>query len=80
MTILFIFGLPGHTHFSPTWWYIGITSIYYVLTDPWTHENASVLLTWFQLDYFENLETLWTPVLIRLFASFISGKLKFNLI
>ncbi|RWS27630.1 E3 ubiquitin-protein ligase HRD1-like protein [Leptotrombidium deliense] len=70
--ILLVFGVPGQNHFSPTWWHIAITSLYYVLTDPWTHENASIFLSWLQLEYFENLEVLWTPVLIRLLASLLS--------
>lgn len=50
-----------------------ITIVYYILTEPWTHENATNWLSWFQVEFFENLEVLWAPVLIRLFSSFASG-------
>lgn len=76
--ILLVFGVPGHNQFSPTWCYIAITVAYYILTEPWTHENATKWLAWFQVEFFENLEVLWAPVLIRLFSSFISGKNKFR--
>lgn len=77
--ILLVFGVPGHNQFSPTWCYIMITVAYYFLTEPWTHENATKWLAWFQVECFENLEVLWAPVLLRLFSSFISGKHRYNL-
>ncbi|RWS12434.1 E3 ubiquitin-protein ligase HRD1-like protein [Dinothrombium tinctorium] len=71
--ILLVFGVPGQNHFSPTWCHIAITFLYYILTDPWTHENAAIALSWLELECLENLEVLWTPVLIRLLASLLSG-------
>lgn len=72
--ILLVFGVPGHNQFNPTWCYICITVLYYIMTEPWTHANATNWLMWCNVEFFENLEVLWAPVLLRLFTSSASGK------
>lgn len=72
--MLLVFGLEqGLEHFNPTGWYIVITVWYFVLTERSCQERAPAVLTWMQLDIFENLEPLWTPVLLRLLTSLSSG-------
>lgn len=72
--IVLVFGVPGHNQFSPTWCYMAITILYYILTEPWTHANAKSWLAWCQVEFFDNMEVLWAPVLLRLFTSFASGE------
>jgi len=72
--ILLLFGIPSQTHFNPTWCYILVTLFYYCLTEKTSKEElVADMLTYFQLDVFESLEILWTPVLIRVMTSFSSG-------
>ncbi|XP_035222714.1 ERAD-associated E3 ubiquitin-protein ligase HRD1-like [Stegodyphus dumicola] len=72
--MLLVFGLEqGLEHFNPTWYYIGITAIYFTLTERTCQEKIPSLLTYFHCDMFESLENLWTPVLVRLCSSVASG-------
>ncbi|KFM73798.1 E3 ubiquitin-protein ligase RNF139-like [Stegodyphus dumicola] len=71
--VLLVFGLEqGLEHFSPTWGYIIITAIYYIITEPTCHKKANTLLIKLQLDCLENLELLWCPILLRIFSSLAS--------
>lgn len=71
--MLLVFGLEqGLEHFNPTWGYIVITALYYIITEPTCHKRAISLITKFQFDALENLEALWCPVLVRLFSSLAS--------
>lgn len=72
--MLLVFGLEqGLEHFNPTWYYIGITAIYFTLTERSCQEKIPSLLTYLNCDFFESLENLWTPVLVRLCSSLASG-------
>ena len=72
--MLLLFGIPSQTHYSPTYGYICVTLLYYCLTERASNdEKISELLTYFRFEAFENLEPLWTPVLIRIMTSFSSG-------
>lgn len=72
--MLLVFGLEqGLEHFNPTWYYIVITVIYFTLTERTCQEKIPSLLTYLDCEYFESLENLWTPVLVRLCSSLASG-------
>ncbi|XP_054716247.1 RING finger protein 145 homolog [Uloborus diversus] len=72
--MLLVFGLEqGLEHFNPTWYYIGITAIYFTITERTCQEKIPSLLTYLNCDMFESLENLWTPVLVRLCSSIASG-------
>lgn len=72
--MLLVFGLEqGLEHFNPTWYYIGITVIYFTLTERTCQEKIPSLLTYLNCDFFESMENLWTPVLVRLCSSLASG-------
>ncbi|XP_013787789.1 E3 ubiquitin-protein ligase HRD1-like [Limulus polyphemus] len=72
--MLLVFGLEqGLEHFSPTWWYIMVTTMYFLLTERACQQRAPTVLSWMQLDMLENLEPLWCPVLLRFLSSFASG-------
>lgn len=75
VAMLLVFGIPDRRHFNPSWTYCFITAIYYFLTEKSCTEYASRLLTLLKVDLFDNLELLWTPILIRLISSFSSGLL-----
>lgn len=72
--MLLVFGLEqGLEHFNPTWYYIGITALYFTLTERSCQEKIPSLLTYLNCDFFESMENLWTPVLVRLCSSLASG-------
>lgn len=72
--MLLVFGLEqGLEHFNPTWYYIGITALYFTLTERSCQEKIPSLLTYLNCDFFESMESLWTPVLVRLCSSLFSG-------
>lgn len=72
--MLLVFGLEqGLEHFNPTWYYIGITALYFTLTERSCQEKIPSLLTYLNCDFFESMESLWTPVLVRLCSSLASG-------
>lgn len=77
ITLVFMvlaFGLEqGLEHFNPTWMYIFLTAIYFMLTEKDCQEKATIVLNWLQMDFFENLETFWSPFLVRLLSSMGSG-------
>ncbi|GFR20511.1 hypothetical protein TNCT_223531 [Trichonephila clavata] len=72
--MLLVFGLEqGLEHFNPTWLYIFITGLYFTLTERTCQEKIPSLLTYLKCDFFESLESLWTPVLVRICSSIASG-------
>lgn len=72
--MLLVFGLEqGLEHFNPTWYYIIITVLYFTLTERSCQERFPELLVWLHWDVFENLENLWTPVLLRMSSCLASG-------
>ncbi|XP_015910985.1 RING finger protein 145 homolog [Parasteatoda tepidariorum] len=72
--MLLVFGLEqGLEHFNPTWYYIGITALYFTLTERTCQEQIPSLLTYLKCEKFDSLESLWTPVLVRVFSSVASG-------
>ncbi|XP_023233170.1 RING finger protein 145-like [Centruroides sculpturatus] len=72
--MLIMFGLEqGMQHFHPKWLYITITLLYYILTEKACQEKAPHFLTWLQLEFFENMEIFWTPVILHLVTSLASG-------
>lgn len=71
--MLLVFGLEqGLEHFNPTWGYILITAIYYIVTEPTCQKKAVSVLQKIQFDALENLEVIWCPILVRLFSSLTS--------
>lgn len=71
--MLLVFGLEqGLEHFSPTWSYLLVTVFYFIITERRYLEKIPSVLTWFQFEVLENLEILWTPVLLHLFTSLAS--------
>ncbi|KAI1303760.1 hypothetical protein HDE_02219 [Halotydeus destructor] len=71
--ILLVFGVPGHRQFDPSWLYILTTVTYYALTDPWVADNGDKLIARLKLDVLDSLESLWTPVILRVTCSFLSA-------
>ncbi|XP_067012374.1 E3 ubiquitin-protein ligase AMFR [Anabrus simplex] len=71
--MLLVFGLEqGLEHYHPTSFYTVVTWLYYMATEKVFVECFPTLLTLLQLDILESLESLWAPVLLRIFTMCMS--------
>ncbi|KAG0426991.1 hypothetical protein HPB47_025935, partial [Ixodes persulcatus] len=71
--MLLVLGLEqGLEHFSPTWTYVLLTALYFCLTERICQDKVPMVLSWLHLEFLENLETLWAPVLCKLATSLSS--------
>nr|CAD7569825.1 unnamed protein product [Timema californicum] len=77
MTVVFmllVFGLEqGLQHYSPTAAYTILTWLYYMATEKVFVDCFPDLLSVLQLDTLESLETLWSPVILRVFTLAMSA-------
>nr|CAD7449325.1 unnamed protein product [Timema bartmani] len=77
MTVVFmllVFGLEqGLQHYSPTAAYTVLTWLYYMATERVFVDSFPNLLSVLQLDALESLETLWSPVILRVFTLTMSA-------
>nr|CAD7197262.1 unnamed protein product [Timema douglasi] len=77
MTVVFmllVFGLEqGLQHYSPTAAYTILTWLYYMATEKVFVDCFPDLLSVLQLDALESLETLWSPVILRVFTLAMSA-------
>lgn len=89
--MLLVFGLEqGLEHYRPSWWYIFVTGLYYMLTEKTFSKNFHSFLELLNLEILEGLEKLWAPVIIKgvicIFAGLLAlplifvGKLQFAVI
>lgn len=70
--IFMIFALCVQPREEPDKLFTVLTFIYYLATEAKFVEFLQTAMSYFQLPYFENLETLWTPVLLSLTSQCLS--------
>ena len=70
LSMLFALGVEPRGH--PSKLFTVLTFIYYLATETKFTESLQTLLSYFQFSYFENLESLWTPVLLSLTTQCLS--------
>ncbi|CAM1311473.1 Uncharacterised protein g5700 [Pycnogonum litorale] len=76
-----VFGIhQGLDNFSPSWTYICVTAIYYLLTEPPCRIYVHSLFAFLQLDALESMENLWIPVIIYFVTTSVSTCLWISII
>lgn len=71
--MLLVFGLEqGLEHYRPTTLYSILTWFYYMATEKVLVELIISIITHLQLTVFENLESLWVPVILKGYTAAIS--------
>lgn len=71
--MLLVFGLEqGLEHYKPTIIYNIITWMYYIVTEKVFVELLLSFITYLQLPKLESLESLWIPVIFRVYTAIIS--------
>lgn len=71
--MLLVFGLEqGLEHYRPTTLYSILTWLYYMATEKVLVELIINIITHLQLPVFENLESLWVPVILKGYTAAIS--------
>ncbi len=59
-------------YYQPTRYFVILTAVYYLATEKMFIDFFPTMLSYFQIPYFDNLETLWAPVLLSILAQSMS--------
>lgn len=78
--MLLVFGLQqGLENYRPSWPYLLVTGLYYLLTEKTFSQNFHNFLELFDLELLEGLEKLWAPVIVKSSICIFSGLLSLPL-
>ena len=73
LSILFVLGLRQGLHqYHPTWTYLCITGLYYIMTEKTWVLQFPAFLTIFRLDMLESFESVWAHIILKTTTAIIA--------